>query len=442
MRLPSPTRTALCQTCLAGGIIAGSMVGASSALAQGLAGSTVSATISQRIEADTNYDLDDPSPGTSYFGDTRLAVGVLSDTETSSFALDFDTGLRALWEADEPFEFTVASPSTARVGYIQDWADASIDTFVRYRQRRVDTEALAEDFDDDGLADNLDQLDGEATERRYDAGLDLELATDAPSSYFLNLSATHFDYSDDDTDEVPRTSVTTELAWTLRLTPILSSAVTANYLYYDADDPEETRLTIAEVDAGFIYEPSEVLRIGVGLGYANRQRDETINGVRERTEDEQGPVARATINYAFEDFTIAGSGRVTTAAPDTRFNGFLRAAYPLPRGELIGRVFQSYTGASGGEEVKVTGAGFGVTREITTLSSIAFDVAAARQENQDDPDDPDVRRFDATATYSYAFADNLAADIGYRYRHREEDPDKADSHAIFFEIGRTFETRP
>ena len=51
-------------------------------------------------------------------------------------------------------------------------------------------------------------------------------------------------------------------------------------------------------------------------------------------------------------------------------------------------------------------------------------------------------RFDATATFSYDITEQLSADIGYRFRYREEEPDTADSHAVFFVIGRSFETRP
>lgn len=54
-------------------------------------GSSLTATLSERFEVNDNYNLDDPSPGTSYFADTRLAVDYLKQTDTQSFTLGFDT---------------------------------------------------------------------------------------------------------------------------------------------------------------------------------------------------------------------------------------------------------------------------------------------------------------------------------------------------------------
>ena len=49
---------------------------APAARAQGLPGDPLlSAAITQSIVADTNYRLDDPNPGTSYYADTRLLLG-------------------------------------------------------------------------------------------------------------------------------------------------------------------------------------------------------------------------------------------------------------------------------------------------------------------------------------------------------------------------------
>ena len=54
----------------------------------------------------------------------------------------------------------------------------------------------------------------------------------------------------------------------------------------------------------------------------------------------------------------------------------------------------------------------------------------------------DINRLTATATYSYDLTEAVSADIGYRFRSRQQDPTDAQSNAIFFQIGRTFETIP
>jgi hypothetical protein len=413
-------------------------------LAQGVTDSTLTATISQRFEADSNLGLDDPRPGTSYFADTRLALGLLNETPTQTFSLGLDTGLRALWEAEEDFDLTFASPSSARAGYGQEWATGSIDTFLRYRQTEVDADRLFFDPDSD-IPDDLRRIEGNATEQRFDAGLGLRFATDAPSSYAIDLNATRFDYRDDpDEQNTPRTDVEGVATWTLELTPVFSTEVAGRFYYFEDESDRDSEIREAEIDTSLVYEPSEILRLSAGLGYTDRTRKERPRGggPRETTEDDSGITGLASVRYLFEDVTFNANARVTSV-PDTRFSGTLNAAYPLPNGRLTARAFQRYGGgASNGDENRTTGVGFGLVHDINTVSSLDFGVSFARQENLDDPDEPDTDRIDASATYSRAITEVVNASLGYRFRNRDEGPEDATSHAVFFEIGRTFETRP
>lgn len=410
--------------------------------AQGFGDPLITATIAQSFEADTNYDLDDPSPGTSYFTDTRLLFGLLNETQTQTFALGFDTGLRALWQAEEDFEFTFASPSTASLDYGYDWASGSLDTLLRYRQTEVDTTTLLiEDFDTPGAPDDIREVDGDVIERRYDAGVALEFATDSPSSYALDLAATRFDYSEDTDDDTPRTTLDGEALWRLQLTPVIAGALGGAYFYYSADNTEETQIREAEIDAGVIYDPSETLELRLGVGYANYTREELRGERRQTIRDDSGFVLNGRLQYLFEEITVTANARLTNAAPETRLSGDVRASYPLPNGAVNGRVFQRYGGGGEGDEIRVTGAVIGLTREINTVSQFDFDVAAARQENLDTAE-RDTDRLDFTATYSYALTEAVSANVGYRFRARDRDPESATSNAVFVEIGRTFETRP
>lgn len=414
------------------------------ASAQDLSDSTLTATISQSLEVDSNYDLDDPSPGTSYFGDTRFGLFYLNTTPTQALELGFDTGLRGLSRPDEDFEWTFASPSTASLGYANEWASGNFAADVRYRQTQVDFNRPLSDFaDDDGIIivpDDLDQLTGDATERRTDGSFFLALATDAPSSYEFTLDATNFDYSEDADDRTPRSIVQGSALWQLRLTPVLSSALLGSYYLYQAHAGDETEVRIGEVDAGVIYEPNENVYVAAGLGYAHRVREETVGGDRETTEDEQGPSARALVRYTTENLTLNFNGRVSSAAPTTRFNGALGAVWRLPRGNVNARLFQRYTGNSSDQEVRVTGVGIGFVRDINTVSRVGLDFAWGLQVDQDDPDEPDINRTDITATYSYDLTETVSAEVGYRFRNREEAPENATSNAVFLVIGKAFET--
>lgn len=415
--------------------------GAPAAIAQQAVGPALTTTVTQRLEADTNYGLDDDSPGTSYFADSRLRLDYQDGSPVRDFSLNFDTGLRALWQADEDFEFAVASPTSARLGYDQEWSAGVATTFeMRYAQRRVDFDRPLDGVVEPGeplAPEDIGQLEGDTTERRYDLSFGADLARDAPSSYSLRLAGNRYEYSDVTTDRTPRSTISGGADWILRLTPILSSVVSGNYLYYSADNASETRLNVFDIDAGVLYQPGPNLRLGLGLGYADRTRKD----LGQPDVNDTGPLVRGNVNYAFEDFTVSGTLVVSQAAPETRANGSLQINYPLPRGFASARIYQNYTSGSDGDEIRVAGAGFGLTQELTAASRLRFDFTVAQQENLDNPNDPDVDRIDATATYTHALTPDIGADLGYRIRKREEGVEDATSHAVFFQISRAFQTR-
>jgi opacity protein-like surface antigen len=413
-------------------------------------GTLLSATISERLEANSNYGLDDPSPGTSYFADTRLSLGYLNETPTQSFGLGFSTGARALWEAEEDFDLTLASPTGANLNYGNEWAAGAFDADFRYRQREVNVTRAFDDFigdDEEPLPDDLTQLQDDTREHRYDANIGVEFATDSPSSYELGFQGTNIDYDEVSANRVPRYTLVGEGAWRLRLSPVIASQVYADHLFYSADDDEQTEIRRSEIGAGAVYQPSENLEVSGGLGFAQRERTELVGGDRETTEDDSGPSLRGEFAYTTASLTLGGEAVLSAAAPETRLNAIFRASYALPRGRVNGRVYQRYTGTStGGQEARITGFNIGIVREITSVSSVGLDFAYATQVDVEDDDDevtdPDIDRANITATYSHALTEAVFADIGYRFRSRDEEPDSAQSHAVFLEVGRTFETRP
>ena len=419
----------------------------SAAFGQDAAGGLISATISERLEANSNYGLDDPSPGTSYFADTRLSLGYLNETPTQTFGLGLSTGARALWEAEQDFELTLASPTGGNLDYTNEWANAAFDAAFDYRQRLVNVNYFEEiDTDGDLLPDDLSQLQDDTREHRTDANVGLLLGTDAPSSYELRFIGNNIDYSEIGTNRTPRYTLEGLGTWQLQLTPVLASAVLVDYLYYNADNVENTEIRRSELSAGVVYEPNEFLVLEGGLGYAHRTREDTLGGVRDTTEDDRGPSLRGEITYLGENLTLAGNALLSSAAPETRLNALVRATYALPRGRLTGRVYQRYTGTStGGEEARITGFNVGVVRDINLISSVGLDFGYATQvdvEGTEGPTDPDIDRTTVTATYSHALTEVVDLDLGYRYRSRDEEPDSAQSHAVFVQLGRTFETRP
>ena len=361
-------------------------------------------------------------------------------TPTRSLALGLDTGLRALDEAGQSFDFVVASPSTANFDFSHEGADTSFDVGARIRSRRVD---FFGPIDIDGpLPDDLTGFQEDSIEYRSDADIGFAVGTNSPSTYEFNLAATNFDYNEDTGTEnlVPRRSAQGDAIWTLQITPVFATVAGLGYYWYSADNTTDEEITVAEGDFGIAYTPTENFRIRGGLGYADRKRDQTIAGVRDTTEHNTGPVIRGDLRYVQEDFTLIGEARWTTAAPQDRLSGAVRGFYNLPRGRISGRVFQRYGGGQGGSDSRVTGAGIGLTHEITTVSSLAFDASYATQADEDDPDEPDIDRTDLTASYIHSLTETVSAQIGYGFQHRVEDPEDATSNSVFLIIGKTFET--
>lgn len=400
----------------------------------------LTATISERVTADSNYNLDDPSPGTSYYADTLLGLSYLKQTDTQSLGFTLDTGVRALWEAEQSFDFTVASPTDAGLTYANEWANGLFDAAFDYRQRRTDYVL--------DIPSSLNQLSGNSYEQSYDANIGVKWGTATQSTYELRFIGNQTGYTVETPDQVARTTLEGQAVWDLQLNPILSSEIALDYLTYQAQNNQNTEVNRGQVSAGLVYTPSANLLIGAGIDYADRRRyDDTSAGSGQLTESDNGPGINGRFSYTTPDLVFTGNGEWTTAAPTARFFGALQVDYALQRGRLSGRVYQSYIGTgSGADEARVTGATLTLTRPINTVSSLALGFGYATQVDvpgvNTGPAQPDINRSNITATYSHAITDAVSADIGYIFSTRSEDPQDAQSNAVFFQIGRTFQTLP
>lgn len=407
--------------------------------------STLSATISQSIAADSNYNLDNDSPGTTYYGDTRIGIDLTQTTDTQNLDFSLDTGLRALDQPDEGFEWILASPSSARFAYDQEFANAAFDIDLDAGSRRIDSTSTI--INSDGpiiLPDDVSIINNNTFEQRYDLNTGFVYGTNAPSALGFRLTATDIDYSGDSPEEfTPRTAAQGNVFWTLRVSPVLSTVVNASYRYEDADDEEGTQIKQSEADVGLIYNPNDDLSLTFGVGYADREQRQTIAG--EQTSDtDSGISLRALGSYETEELTYDFTARYTTAAPQSRFSGDFRVAYQALRSRITGRIFQEYGLGSEGDDRRLTGAGVTYSYEVNQISDLAFDVtyanSASADDESDDFSDPDRRQFDFTAQYNRAFTDVVEGAIGYRVTQFQEDPTDAISHEVFLRIGRSFVT--
>lgn len=465
-------RASLAALILAGGAAVPAVISPviPAATAQGLSESILRATISQSVEADSNFNLDAESPGTTYFGDTRVGVSLLQTAPTQRLRFSFNTGLRPIKQPDKDFEWNVATPSAARLNFAQDFANNAFDISAGARLRRVDGQFIDQTADPigpfgptdpfdpfdpevplpdlpadelDALPDDVDLITDEVLEQRYDVNTGFTTGTNAPSSLGFRLRATTIDYSGDNADQfTARTSADGEALWRLRLNPVLSGAVFAGYRYQDADNDQETQIQEAELDLGVIYEPREELEFTLGAGYSDREERRTVGGER-TTEDNTGVVLRGNVRYLTPDFVLGANARFTTAAPEQRFSGDLRATYRLPRSRITARLFQDFAlGSDLGDERRITGLGLGYTYSINALSNAGLNLDASNSAaaNSDEDGDGDRSQVDVTARYSRNLTSLVNASLGYTLRQRFDDPDDATSHRVFFNISRAFQT--
>ena len=107
--------------------------------AAALEAAPLSFTLSQSLEADTNYDLVNDPAGTTYYGETRFALDYLRAAETSLLSLGLDTGLRGVEHPDDDFEWVAASPSTAYLDYRAEGVDTLFDLGLTARSRIVNS---------------------------------------------------------------------------------------------------------------------------------------------------------------------------------------------------------------------------------------------------------------------------------------------------------------
>ncbi len=457
MPAPTPRTTArLAVLALAGGT-AISGVAAGRAAAQATAAdvvvseSTLTATISQSIAADSNYNLDNDSPGTTYYGDTRVGLDFIQTTDTQNIDFSLTTGLRALDQPDQDFEWIVASPSTARFAYDQEFANADFDFALSGNSRQIDSQSQIDTVDGlPVLPDDVITVNNNTFEQRYDLDTGLAYGTDSPSTIGFRIGATSIDYSGDSPEDfTPRTAFQGSAYWQMRVNPVLSGVVTGGYRYENTDGSTgtggaggtaDTEINVAEFDLGVVYDPNDDLSLTFGVGYADRHQTQTLNGV-ETDEQDSGVTLRALGNYETEDLDYAFSARYTTAAPTPRFSGDFRISYQALRSRVTGRIFQDYGIGSGGDDRRLDGAGITWNYDVNETSSLFFDVSYANSASADeDSEDPDRRRLDFSAQYNRAFTDVVAGSVGYRMTQYQEDPTDAVSHEVFLRIGRSFVT--
>ncbi len=137
--------------------------------------------------------------------------------------------------------------------------------------------------------------------------------------------------------------------------------------------------------------------------------------------------------------TLSGSLGVTRGeANETNVIGSLRFAQMVPTGEITTQFNRYVANDSDDDERLFSALSIGYDHQINSYSSFILG-ASFTSSNTTGKTDLNTR-VRASATYRYDLTDDWNLNTGYVYRTRDEDPSAhAESHSLFFGIGRRFD---
>ncbi len=438
----------------------------SPALAQE-SGTELTFGFSQSIETDDNLDLDPVSQGRTTFAATGLSFGLVHETPLDRIGVAVSGVLRAV---DGPGVDSGLDDQRLDLDYDRVGAQSAFNFNVGYLQSNIQFLRPLEDFENsDGqieLPPDLDDLNGTGNRERYRAGLALELGQEAPigaalAANYLDLRYT--DTTDPGLTDNDRTNLDADLF--LRFSPLVEGVLGADYRLFNQDDAEQTRRKTKIGYFGLNVELSSIWRLESQLGYTTIDTREfgvvtrtdgpsgllrferdmpngTFEAGYEQIVTEDGDIRNLTVGRSLElptgEFAFT-AGVADSELDSADFIGSLDWVQQLPRGEFNARFARSLDFDEDKGNILRTALFLGYTHNINAVSNINLNAAYTVSEELTRT----IDRANFTASYQHSLTKDWVLSTGYRYRMREEltDP-RAQSHAVFFTIGRDFIVRP
>lgn len=421
----------------------------------------------QSFETDDNLDLDPVSAGRTTFATTRLSLGLTHETSLNQLGLNASGVIRAV---NGPGAESGVDDQRVGLTYNRVGAQSEFGFNASYFQSNIEFLRPLQDFENsDGeieLPPDLDDLTGTGNRERYRTGLSFELGQDAPIGAAFDasyLALRYTDTTDPGLNDNDRFNLATDLF--LRFSPLMEGTLGLDYGLFDSDDTEQTR---RETTTGFFnlaVELSPIWRLAAGLGYTTIDTREF--GVVTRTDGPTGRLRlerdmpngsiRAEIEQIVTDdgdirnFLVGrdialpvGELSFTIGVSDSELDsatpiGSLNWSQSLPKSVVSAQIRRSVDFDQERGNVIRTAAFLSYFHEINSVSGFNFNAGYTISDEVSDT----IDRANFTASYQYTLTEDWALNTGYRYRMREDltDP-RAQSHAVFFNIGRDFILRP
>lgn len=423
--------------------------------------------VSQRLEADSNLDLDETSPGSSTIATTRFNFGVQTDNGVSS--LDFGLGL-ALRGFDVPTRSDNADWDNpdVRFGYTREGANAFFETRARYIRSDITfIRPLGDSLGDPDIPDLLADLDdlrgGGLREDRSFSAL-LELGTASPIGFVIDASYLDRRYEDTTSPDLYdnlRRSIDTEARFTI-------SPVTDVYLRLGHERVNEYEAIARKVETtdfavGVRHEFSEVLRVEafVGPSWVREEiagvvtRENGIDGSFDLTHDlpngdvgfsftsdtdEDGTNSRLSVNRRIElpDGELSGSiGVARGPGGNTEVIGAIDYSQLLSVGTIGVGLERDITFSDADGDETLTELSIDYVFPLTDVSSFGVGLSTSRLDNRDTGAEEERTNFGLT--YSYLLENSWGLNVGYRHRLRDVGMGEANSDVIFVTFSRHFD---
>lgn len=401
---------------VAGALASGAVMVAAQDLSRAPGGQRLTGLFTQTFAGDTNFALEDPSPGSSLRTTSTLGLTYLTETprEQLSFGADVSlfTRVGGADDGEDNTEIIATLPSvTAR--YTRAGARGGFD--------------IGGSFDAQPLT-FLSEVEGGGTRLTTAGDVALSFGAEGARAVLtLGLDGSVLDYVDtDDPDLVDNRSVGASAGLDLKLAPVLDAGLDLRASIFDADDADETERRRLRFGASLAYAANARTDLRLGSGIAFEEEDTTAG-----TEDGvlyDGSVGIGILLPRGEfgadlGFATTIDGDVTTTAGLDLTREFAGG------GSLTGSLDRSLTIADDGGDQAVTAASLSLGVPLNALTNANFGASYALTEELDTVD-PDETRVTLSAGITRQLSARLSLTAGYAYSLRDEGDERADNHGV------------
>lgn len=355
----------------------------------------VLAGFSQTFEADSNIQLDPDSPGGVFGSRTDLNLTLEGAGKRTTYDIFGGVGLRGFvgpgddgtLDSIDPIVRASFDHAGKRFGLTGDLSFSARPTSL----------AQAEDT---GASDSSTQLD---------ASVNLGFIRDIDSTNRLSIDgfATIRDFTDGSTSLTPTRSYGARGGWSRDMSENVAATLSFGATRFTSDNLTDTGTLSFDLRGDVDVDVHERLSFKAGIGASFNRTGRTFSGSR-RHENNIGGLGVLGLSYAGE-----------------------RTALDLT-------LDQSLDQDSDGVVNNLTSLNFGVRHEIDSRSAFLFTTGASYRRALSNLDstvgDGDRVFFSLSPAYSYEFARDWEARVGYTLRLRDDDSGTGISNAVFFSI--------